>query len=158
MTPNVDDLDKGDLLSNTNNNNNNTSNSSTIGNNNLEFSYVHSAVRTPPPPGFSLDNKASFYGNNRDGAGSAPPRSLISDGLGLGNGYSSHLGGLGAGGQGGQGFDGHDRLRMMLRPAGDTEKGRSSSFANLAAVLGEGLAESMGDSLVDLRNGHKMSR
>ena len=133
MTPNLDDREKEELSNN-------------------EFSYVHSAVRTPPPPGFSIDNKASFYGYNRAGAGSAPPRSLISDGIPLGNGYSSRL----------DDFDGHDHLRMMLRPSNNnnSDKGQISSFANLAAVLGEGLAESMGDSLGEKRDGlvNKMSR
>jgi len=113
---------------------------------NLEFAYVHSAVRTPPPPGFSVDDKKdlSFYGFNRAGAGSAPPRSLISDGLdgldglgglssvslGNGHGFTSTSSRGGSGGGMGIGIDDlnlnstsistHDNfqnLRMMLRPS-----------------------------------------
>ncbi len=123
MTPNVDDHDKKESLSNRGNN-----------------AYVYSFVQTPPP-GFTLDRldtSSSFDGNNRTGAESAPPRSFVTDEFvkiknSLSQGYQ---------------FNGHDQLRVMLRP--NDENGRSTSFVNLAAALGEGLAESIGDSLKDI--------
>ena len=144
MTPNVDDR-KEEALSSANELPN-------------EFSYVYSHVKTPPPPGFSLDSKISFDGimNNRAGAGSAPPRAFMSDGISLlGDDYDNSSSQF-------NGFSTHDHLRMMLRPNDDqshrSEKGRSSSFVDLAACLGEGLAESMGDSLMDKKENSKMSR
>ncbi len=127
--------------------------------------FVQSQVRTPPPPGFSIDNnRATFYGSNRDGAGSAPPLSLTSDLLGNSNSFNSSLDDLSS--------PEHIRSRYnnLLKPATTTaahfdqargvptnvkgymsaQNGRSSSYVNLAAALGEGLAESMGDSLADV--------
>ena len=129
------------------------------------YLYVHSAVRTPPPPGFSLSDGIGLLGENRKGAESAPP---IAFGLETTNEESesifSRTPGDGKGSAFGQSLH-MDRMRMMQRPIsqygellrpsdlGDHESrripARSSSFTNLAAVLGEGLAESMGDSLQD---------
>jgi hypothetical protein len=123
MTPNVDDLDKKESSSNRRND-----------------SYVYSFVQTPPP-GFTLDKintNSSFDGNNRTGAGSAPPRSFVTDEFMAVKKTSSQC----------YQFNGHDQLRIMLRP--NDENGRSTSFVNLAAALGEGLAESIGDSLKDI--------
>lgn len=122
MTPNVDDLDKKESLSNRGSN-----------------SYVYSLVQTPPP-GFTLgrlDTNSSLDGSNRTGAGSAPPRSFVTDE------FMTTKNSLSQGYQ----FNSHDQLRIMLRP--NDENGRSTSFVNLAAALGEGLAESIGDSLKD---------
>lgn len=133
-----------------------------------DHKYVYSAVRTPPPPGFSLADGLMLMGENRKGAESAPPigfglrttpanendafdfmNSLGEDAT-LVSGPSSHM----------------ERMRMMQRPIAQNRdllqpsdlingvgRGatRSTSFTNLAAVLGEGLAESMGDSLQDER-------
>ena len=137
------------------------------------YLYVHSAVRTPPPPGFSIADGFGLIGENRKGAESAPPigfglrtekqketsestfsRSSFT-GSALASGQSSHM----------------DRMRMMQRPISQNGEllqpsdlgvngtrrvsTRISSFTNLAAVLGQGLAESMGDSLQDE---HKINR
>ena len=147
-------------------------------------SFVQSHVRTPPPPGFHIDDnsKSSYlHGSNRAGAGSAPPLSFTS--------FSSTLEDLVASSSSSAGHS--ENLRLMLRPSADgsnivnanpggttsattatapatstttrsnsvkdaSVNGRSSSYVNLAAALGEGLAESMGDSLGEIGgNVHK---
>lgn len=127
---------------------------STANNNRNVSSFVHqqSQVRTPPPPGFPIDKKATFYGSNRAGAGSAPPLLLTSDLITNANSFTSSLDDL----------SGPENLRMMLKPTNHDDSqvftnvnksaqgGRTSSYVNLAAALGEGLAESMGDSLEEL--------
>ena len=140
------------------------------------YLYVHSAVRTPPPPGFSLSDGFGLLGENRKGAESAPPiafrletnaldensesifsRTLGDDGKESAFGQSSHMNGM----------------RMMQRPISQNGEllqpsdlgvngtrrvpARSSSFTNLAAVLGQGLAESMGDSLQDEHKTNRLS-
>lgn len=132
-------------------------------------SFVQSHVRTPPPPGFHIDDKATFYGSDRAGAGSAPPLSFATS-------FTTALDDL---------IIGHpENLRLMLRPTNGSsnnleesnanqrtattttsapstaqknngvkavaQSDRTSSYVNLAAVLGEGLAESMGDSLEEV--------
>lgn len=138
MSTNVDDLDKEALTN--------------------EFSYVYSQVKTPPPPGFSVDSKVLFDSiiNNRAGAGSAPPGAFMSHGISLlGNDSDNPSSDF-------SGFPTHDHLRMMLRPTDDQSQrsanGQSSSILDLAACLGEGLAESMGDSLIDKKENSKISR
>ena len=126
-----------------------------IANNNSDVSaFVHhqSQVRTPPPPGFPIDNRAAFYGFNRTGAGSAPPLSLTSDIITNTNTFTSTL----------EDLSSPENLRMRLKPTNhddsqvvtngnkSAQNERTSSYVNLAAALGEGLAESMGDSLEEL--------
>ena len=129
-----------------------------------DFLYVYSAVRTPPPPGFSLADGLMLMGENRKGAESAPPigfglRTSTSDESAFPDSTKSSE----ADSMLGSGPPSH--MRMMQRPAaqhgdflqpsendiigGGRESTRSSSFTNLAAVLGQGLAESIGDSLQD---------
>lgn len=137
MTPNLDDNDtKEETLS-------------TAANNHDQFSYVHSFVRTPPP-GFTMDPAGTSgltFGNpSRAGAGSAPPQSLISEEFKTIRSLPSLSNDV----------NGHDPLRMMLRP--NDENGRSTSFVNLAAALGEGLAESIGDSLKESKEENDNSR
>ena len=143
MTPNVEEQETG-IISND------------------EFSYVHSKVRTPPPPGFAVnDGTTTSYKYDRTGAGSAPPRSLISDGISLDEICSSRIHEDDADDISGY----HDHLRMMQRrAAGDYQikiknaNERSSSFVNLAAALGEGLAESIGDSIAENKHVSDLSR
>ncbi len=123
--------------------------------------YVPSSVATPPP-GFSFSDANLFHGRNvsRSAAASAPPTSLFGTSL-LFDGaldvegdreraprirqipdltLSSLRGDGGDGGDGGA--DGSSDPVFT--------KSRTMSYTNLANALGEGLAECMGDSLLNL--------
>lgn len=91
-----------------------------------------------PPPGFSLLDPARFHGENisRAAAASAPPTSLFSNSYDLT-------------------FDSSDKYARISghssseHESSATRKLRTMSYNNLAAALGEGLAECMGESLLD---------
>lgn len=134
-----------------------------------DYLRVHSAVGTPPP-GFvrSKNSSESLYGQDRaDPAKSAPPPPGFSQKMNPQNARtSSDSGSVDVNGI-------TDRLQMinpnmhhpegLLLPSdfcpGSTSEGsdkiRSKSYVNLAVALGEGLAESMGDSLFDGRRNWK---
>ena len=117
--------------------------------------YVPSAVATPPP-GFSLSDANLFHGRNitRSAAASAPPNSLFGTSL-LFDGALDVEGDreraprirqipdltLSSLGGGGGGANGNSNPIFT--------KSRTMSYTNLANALGEGLAECMGDSLLN---------
>lgn len=114
---------------------------------------IRSSVRTPPP-GFARSDAALLYGSslNRAAAASAPPSSLFSDSFGVDRSASYLL------------RDDFQRLSngslsSNVGVNGDSSRfsdglqQRTMSFNNIAEVLGEGLAESMGDSLEDSSGG-----
>ena len=116
---------------------------------------MRSSLNTPPP-GFGLGDFASFHGQNltarRAAAASAPPTSLFANNL-----FDSNFTSLP------DDFDrfsnkdiaDKDSYRMnLLQGKNQDDKPRTMSYNNLAAALGEGLAESMGHSLVDSNNGN----
>lgn len=106
--------------------------------NTVGMSDMKSSISSPPP-GFSLLDPARFHGENlkRAAAASAPPTSLFSNSFDLT-------------------FDASDQYtRISGKNSTDHDnsssgrKLRTMSYNNLAAALGEGLAECMGESLVD---------
>jgi hypothetical protein len=102
----------------------------------------------PPPPGFSIAGKSIQNGNDRSGAESAPPRSFIPDSP---FGISSKVDILSS--------VSHHHVRSSTGFLGlRTHSERTNSFSNLAAALGEGLAESIGDSLIERKEHFKLPR
>ncbi len=114
-----------------------------------DHNHIRSSVRTPPP-GFSRPDAALLYGSSldRSAAASAPPSSLFSNDFDIDRAGSYHF---------------RDDLQRSNNGSfsinGETSRfleglqQRTMSYNNLAEVLGEGLAESMGDSLEDQAGG-----
>lgn len=115
---------------------NTTTGSSNIGNPDV-IADMKSSISSPPP-GFNLLDPARFHGEHisRTAAASAPPTSLFSNSFDLNFDSSDKYGRL----------SGHNSSEYESSSA---RKLRTMSYNNLAAALGEGLAECMGESLVD---------
>lgn len=102
-----------------------------------ELADMKSSISSPPP-GFNLLDPARFHGENisRAAAASAPPTSLFSNSFDLTVDSSDKYARL----------SGHTSSENESSSA---RKLRTMSYNNLAAALGEGLAECMGESLLD---------
>ena len=119
-----------------------------------DFLYIPSSVNTPPP-GFLLSDSSLIHGEriSRAATASAPPTSIFGNFDRFGSNFGLDEGRPTRIMQRPSGLDGNSLISMDDDPI--FTKSRTMSYNNLVAALGEGLAESMGNSLNESKHQHK---